>query len=945
MQPLLSNFKTRLVALAILTGGATGAFAQDLKAVIPVDAKVKKGKFANGLTYYIRPNSKPEKKVELRLVINAGSILEDDDQQGLAHFMEHMNFNGSKNFPKNELVSYLQSIGVEFGADLNAYTSFDETVYILPVPTDKPGNLDKGFQIIEDWAHNALLTDKDIDDERGVVLEESRMGKGADMRMLDKYLPTLMSGSKYASRLPIGKDNILKTFKYDVIRRFYKEWYRPDLMAVAIVGDIDEATAMKYLKKHFVGMKNPAKERSRDAFSIPARTKPEAMVLTDKEATGNQLQIIFPSVKKEDETTLGAYRNNIKQQLVTQMLNQRLNDLARSSNPPFPFAAAGFDGWARGYESFTAFTMFGAEGPEKALMALTAELLRAKQYGFNKGELELAKKSSLNFIEKAYNERNTTESGNYVGEYVRNFLENEPIPGIEKEYEYYKELMPGINIEELNAEVKEWMSNMNTFSLITGPEAAADKLPKDAQLLTMVQKGFEQSVSAMEEKKVAESLLDKKPTPGKVTAQAEDKEFAATTYTLSNGVKVTLKKTDFKSDEILMRGIKKGGMSNYTAADRFNVQYATQVVGSMGYGNFTPTDLEKTLSGKTAKAGLAIGDINSTVSGNSSVKDFETMLQLLYLKMTQPRKDEALFKAFIDKSKMQVQFISANPQAAFFDTMYHALYNNNPLAPIAVPRAAYYDAINLNRAMEVYNAELGNADGLELYLTGNIDAAKAIPLIETYIGSLPTTGKKPSFIDNGLRPVSGIHKFEFKKGSEQQSLIFGLNTGEIKYSEDMNLKAQALAELLNIKVVEELREKLGGIYSGGYGANVNQYPYERFTVNVYLPCGPENVEKLLTAAKEVVANIKKNGPDAKDLDKVKAQWHEQRRDKLKENGFWNEKMESVMFWGRSRNNLFNYDKWIDGLTPNDIKEAANVLFSGKNEFTAILYPEKIEEKK
>ncbi len=938
MQPILSIFKKRLVAVAVLAVCASNALAQDLKAKLPLDPKVTKGKFANGLTYYIRPNSKPEKKVELRLVVNAGSVLEDDDQQGLAHFMEHMNFNGSKNFPKNELVSYLQSIGVEFGADLNAYTSFDETVYILPVPTDKEGNLDKGFQIIEDWAHNALLMDKDIDDERGVVLEESRMGKGADMRMLDKYLPKLMTGSKYASRLPIGKDDILKNFKYDVIRRFYREWYRPNLMAVAIVGDIDEATAMKYLKKHFEGMKNPSKERKREEFAIPARTTSEAMVLTDKEATNFQLQIIFPSVKKGDESTLGGYRDNLKQSLITQMWNLRLSDLSRSSNPPFPYAAVGYDGWARGYESLSAFAMYGTDGPEKAMNALTAELIRAKEHGFTISELDRVKKSMMSMVEKLYNERNTTESGSLVGEYVRNFLEDEPIPGIEKEYEYYKQLLPGITVGELNADVKSWMANMNTFSLITGPQQGAGQMVTDAQLLAMTKKGFEQKVSAMEEKVVAENLLDKKPTPGKVVSKQEDKEFGSTTYVLSNGVKVTIKPTDFKSDEILLRGVRKGGMSNYGVADRYSVQYATQVVGAMGYGSFSPTDLEKALAGKSIRAGGSIGDISNSVTGNSTVKDFEAMLQLMYLKLTQPRKDEALFKAFVDKQKTQLQFMSANPQFAFIDTLYSVMYNKNPLAPIAVPKAEYYDAINLNRAMEIYDTELGNVDGMEFFITGNVQMTAVQPLLETYIASLPVSGKTPAFKDNGVRPVTGVHNIQFKRGEEKQSLILAMYNGETKYSEDLNLKMNALAEILNIKVIEELREKLGGIYTGGYSANVSQYPYERYSASLYLPCGPENVDKLLTTAKEVVANIKKNGPDAKDLDKVKMQWHEQRRDKMKENGFWNEKMESIMFWGKQRKNLFDYDKWVDSLTPNDIKEAANMLFNGKNDFVAVLYP-------
>lgn len=938
----MQSFSKFFVRYGLLTAVLAGcinqsAIAQDLKATIPLDRKVIKGKFPNGLTYYIRHNEKPEKKVELRLVVNAGSILEDDDQQGLAHFMEHMNFNGTKNFQKNDLVSYLQSIGVEFGADLNAYTSFDETVYILPIPTDKPGNLDKGFQIIEDWAHNALLTDKDIDGERGVVLEESRLGKGADDRMMKIYLPKLLVGSRYVDRLPIGKDDILKNFKYDVVRRFYKDWYRPDLQAVAIVGDIDSATAMKYLLKHFATLKNPAKERPRTTYDMPARKISEAMVLTDKEATNYSVQIIFPAVKKNEEKTIGDYRENIKKQLITQMWSRRLSDLARGSNPPFPFAAVGMDGWARGYESLNAFALFGAEGPEKAMNALTAELIRAKEFGFNNSELELVKKSSMSFIEKAYNERNTTESGDMIGEYVRNFLENEPIPGIEQEYEYYKQLMPGITVDELNKTVKEWMVNTNTFTLITGPQGG--KLPTDAELLAMTQKGMSQKVTANEEKKVAENILDKKPTPGKVTAQQSDNDFGSTTYTLSNGIKVTLKTTDFKSDEILMTAVKKGGMSNYGVADRYTAQYATQVIGAMGYGNFTPTDLEKVLAGKTIKANAGISDITNSISGSSTVKDFEAMLQLMYLKLTAPRKDEGLFNAYKDKQKTQIQFISADPTTAFFDTLNRVMYKQNPLAPFAVPKAEYYDAINLDRAIDIYKNELGTADGYEFYIVGNVDANTAIPLIETYIGSLPAAGKAPAFKDNGVRPISGVQTLNFKKGTEKKSFIFAMYMGETKYSEDLNLKAQALAEVLNIKVIEELREKLGGIYGGGYFASVRKYPYQRYSVGLQLPCGPENVDKLIAAANEVVANIKKNGPDAKDLDKVKATWHEQHRDKIKENSYWSDKMLQVMFWGADKKHIMDYDKWVDGLTTKDIQDVANQLLNGNNEFTSILYPE------
>lgn len=916
--------------------------AQDLAKALPKDSKVIMGKLPNGLTYYIRPNGKPEKKVELRLAVNTGSIMEDDDQQGLAHFMEHMNFNGTKNFHKNELVSYLQSIGVQFGADLNAYTGFDETVYILPIPTDKEGNLDKGFQIIEDWAHNALLTSKDIDDERGVVLEESRMGKGANDRMMQQYLPKLMMGSKYAKRLPIGKDEILKNFKYDAIRRFYNEWYRPDLQAVAIAGDIDSATAMRYILKHFSGLKKPANVRERKSFDVAARTKPEAMVVTDKEATNFELNIVYPSVKSGAQITLGDYRRGLMEQLTQAMLNRRLSDLAKSNTPPFTFAQMSYgEDWARGFSSFSTSASFGEDGFEKALNALTAEMARAKQFGFNNSELELAKKSMMSSIERVYNERNNTESGRLVMELVRNFLSGESIPGIENEYEYYKQLLPNITTQELNQMVATWMSNSNIFVLLTGPVSKI--LPSNNDLLSMTQKGLAQKVEPLAEQKVASSLMNKMPVSGKVVSQSEDKELATTTFTLSNGIKVSVKKTDFKSDEILMKGIKKGGTNSYGVVDKSNAKYAVQTSATMGYGDYTPTETEKILAGKTAKVSMSMQGIENVISGNSNVNDLETMLQILYLKLTAPRTDEALFKAFVEKQKAQIKFLTMNPQVAFFDTTLSVLYKNNPLAPVPFPKAKDFEELNMQRALSIFKDEFGGADGYHFVFVGNVNQEQLIPLMEKYIGSLPVMNKKPDFKDNGVRPIPGL--VNVKKGAEKQSLIIASYNGEIPYTESFKLGTEALAEVLNIKVIEEMREKLGSIYSGGYYGNVVKYPYPHYNLSMQLPCGPESVDKLLQAASEEIITLKEKGPDAKDLDKVKNQWKESYKTESKENGFWTEALVDIMFWGEDKNITLQYESMVDKLTTKDIQQVAKQIFNGKNEFMSILYPENFNNQK
>lgn len=925
------------VALVLLSGAVIG---QDLKSKLPTDPNLVIGKLDNGLTYYIRPNKKPANKVELRLVVKAGSILENENQKGLAHFMEHMNFNGTKNFKKNDLVSYLQSIGVQFGADLNAYTSFDQTVYILPIPTTKPGNLEKGFQIIEDWAHNALLTDKDIDEERGVVLEESRLGKGADDRMLKKYFPKLAEGSLYADRLPIGTDEVLKTFKYETIRSFYKDWYRPDLQAVVVVGDIDVPTARKMIIEHFAGLKNPAKERERLYIGVNPRKAPEAMVVTDKEATSTDLTIMFPYTRKEESSTLGDYKEDIERDLVLTMINRRLNELAKSSNPPFPYAYVGFDNLVHGHESFLANASFGNDGPEKAINALTAELIRAKQFGFTENELELAKRDVMARIEKSYNERTTTESSRMLEEYIRNFLNKEPIPGIENEYNYHKTFLPAIKLNDVDGLIRHWMANPNTFTLITAPENGEVKLPTDKQLNDMVAKGFAQTVEKTVEKAVATTLMVTPPPPGKIVSKTNEDGLGATTYTLSNGVKVTIKPTDFKSDEILVTGVKRGGSTGYDAADRSNVNFATDIVENMGVGEFTPTELEKVMAGKNAKVDMTINDVSANISASSSVKDFGTLMQLMHLYMARPRMDAALFNAYKEKQKTMLQFISSNPRAAFADTTVCALYNGNPLRRMVFPKPEDFEKLNMERAVEIYREEFSNADGYHFFIVGNIKPEVAMPLIETYLGSLPSSNRVTMIKDNGVRPVKGSKELRYKKGKEKQSLIMAIYSGEAPYSEDLALKAAALAEVLNIKVIEEMREKMGAIYGGGFSANVSQYPYERFSIQMQLPCGPENVDKLIAAANEEIKNIREKGPDQKDLDKVKSQWREKHITDVKENKYWSGKLESAIFWGRDKNRIINYQNFVDKLTTDDIKNTARQLFSENgNKFISVLYPE------
>ncbi len=928
-------FSLLTITLALV---ATSLQAQT---VLPLNPKIKMGKLENGLTYYILPNKKPENKVELRLAVNVGAINEDDDQQGLAHMCEHMAFNGTKNFKKNDIISFLQDIGVGFGSDLNAYTGFDETVYILPIPTSKPENLEKGFQVLEDWAHNVSYNNEDIDGERPIILEESRLGKGANDRMFRKLYPKLFKGSLYANRLPIGVDSIIKNFPYPAIKRFYKDWYRPNLMAVIVVGDITVEKAEALIRKHFTGLTNPTTIRERKYASVPAYAASDALVVTDKEATSYQVSVQYPAFVKQDLVTDADYRNMEVRSLFSTIFNQRMQELTQKENPPFLYAYGSFGSYARGYDAFSLTAGSGTNAPSTALTAVMTEVERAKRFGFTQAELDRAKKSYLNRMEKSYNDRDKTESASLIDELVQNFLDHEAAPGIEVEFDLSKKIIPTVTLNDINAVLDVIKGDKNKLVAVMGPEGTSKLvLPDSLQLMQTMAATEKADVKAYEEKAVATNLLSKEPKAGKVVSKTVNAKLGTTELKLSNGVTVILKKTDFKNDEIVMSAARFGGKNEYGLKDKYNAEYATQIVATMGFGTFSPVDLRKSLAGKTAAASDLFSDTKDGFNGSSSVKDVETMLQLVYLHVTAPRKDTALFNSFISKNKSQLAMLSANPQAAFVDTFYKTMFRNNPLAPVAVPHAEYFDQVQIDRAMEIYKAHFGDMSGMQFAFVGNLDEQKMIPLIEKYIASLPATGKKFTYTDNKVRTAKGKINLNTYKGKEEKSLILAVFAGETPFSEDEALKANALTQVLNIRIIEELREKVQGIYGGGIFGGLDKVPYNSYSFIAQLPCGPEKADTLTKALQNEIEKIRKNGIEESYLSKVKKQWLETHKESIKSNATWAGNIISSKVEGDDIDRFVNYEKYVEKLTTADIKKVANTYLNSNNMMIATLMPEK-----
>jgi zinc protease len=920
---------------------AVVSMAQDkADSKLPIDPKVKVGKLDNGLTYYIRQNKKPENKVELRLVVNAGSINEDDDQQGLAHFTEHMAFNGSANFEKNDIVSFLQSIGVEFGADLNAYTGFDETVYILPIPTEKKENVEKAFQILEDWAGAVGFDPGEIEKECGVVLEEERSGRGAEERMFRLTYPKMLEGSKYADRLPIGKVEVLKTFKPEVIRRFYKDWYRPNLMAVVVVGDIDTAEAERLVKQHFSDLKNPANPRPRELADVPGRTKSEGLVVTDKEATHHLVDINYPYKPLKEKNTLAAYREFLIRNLFSAMLSQRMQELMQKEEPPFLYAANTFGSLARGYESYNAYAYLAKGGVEPAVMALVAENERARKFGFTEAELDRTKKMMLKSIERAYNEREKTESATLAAEYIRHFLEEEPIPGIENEYKYYQRFLDEIKLEELNKYVSATIPSESEPKLVifTGPEKADFEIPTKEELLAITQRAYQQEVTPYEEKEIASALMEEKPKAGKITGEKKNESLGITELTLSNGVKVMVKSTDFKNDQVVLTASRHGGQFLFEPSDRYNAEYAATIVGQMGVGNFSPIDIRKVLAGKNASVTPSFGSISEGINGQSSAVDVETMLQLVHLYFTAPRKDTELFKSFVAKQQAMYQNMAADPQYTFQSIMLETLYKDHPWAP-RLPKPETFSMINVDRALDIYRDRFSNAQGFTFVLVGKIDLTELKPLLETYLASLPSTGNTQTFKDVGLRPAKGPLKKEVNKGTEPKSLIRMFWNGETKYNEDEQMKIQALVEVMNIKLIETLREDMSGIYGGGMYGSLNKYPYSNYSFGISIPCGPENVDKLIAATLAEIDKVKSAGPSKTDLDKVKETWKQQYLVNIKDNNFWARHLIQSIQNGTDPQRILTYEKRLAALTPQDVQAIAKKYLDMNNYVQFVLNPE------
>lgn len=908
---------------------------------IPTDPDVKMGVLSNGLTYYIRNNGKPEDKVELRLALKAGSILETEDQRGLAHFMEHMNFNGTTNFKKNELVDYLQSIGVEFGADLNAYTGFDQTVYILPIPSDDPEKLDKGFQILQDWAGGALLTENDIDEERGVVIEEYRTRLGAATRMQSKYLDKIAYKSKYADRLPIGTKENLENFKYESLRNFQKDWYRPNLMAVIAVGDLDVETLEKKIKENFSGLKNPENPKPREEFGSENHEGTFVAIEWDEEATGSQVQIYYKDKGEVKKTrTVKDYRDNMVEGLFTQMINNRLGEYSNKPNPPFIFGFSYHGGIIGKKEAYQSVAQTNETGQLEALKTLLEENERVKRYGFKASELERAKKDYLSRIERSYKDRNKRESNRIVGAYIQNFLEESPIPSIEWSYEYAQSELPKISLDEVNGLINDFLHDDNRLVVLTGPKKDGLTKVTEKEVIDLLDSVKSGDIKDYEDEAVRSELMANKPAKGSIASvevNNADKLNETTTITLSNGAKVIYKKTEFKNDEILFEAFSYGGTSLYSDEELKQTASANGGLFEAGIDGLTKNDMTKVMSGKIANVRPYIGSIDEGMRGSTTPKDFETMFQMIHLYFTKLDKDPEAFSSFISKQKAFLGNILSNPNVSFSIALGEFLNEGNPRYT-GFPTPEDLDKANYDLAYEKYKERFANAGDFNFYFVGNIDDSKIAEYAQMYIGSLPGNSNEETYNVPEFRPKTGALEFTYRKGTEPKSQVNLIYQGETEYDINEARAMNALGEILSIKLIEKLREEEGGVYGAGARGSIRKMPYGNFNFSISFPCAPENAEKLAAASIAELQKIIDNGPEAADLDKVKKALLLTRKEQLEQNRFWLSAIKSADYNDSDIDNVIDYETNINALTTDDIQKVAKKYLQD-GYLKAILLPE------
>ena len=896
-----------LSALVLIVLCASPAAAQEAigalgtSDTLALDPRVVNGTLPNGLQYYVRQNREPRERAELRLVVDAGSVFEGEDQRGLAHLLEHMAFNGTTHFGEKELVDYLESIGMRFGPDVNAFTSFDETVYMLTVPTDSTAIVDTALQILGDWAQGIALEPGALARERLVVVEEWRLGRGAEMRMFDEHLPVIFRDSRYAERLPIGRKEVIEDAPVEAVRRFYEDWYRPELMAVIAVGDFDADSMVAKIERHFGALPARGQPRPREQFPVPAHTETLVSVATDPEARVTRVTVYNKRPLRE-AGTVAAYRRSIVEALHARMLNARFEEIVQRSGAPFIAAFAGQGRFVRPIEVSILGAVVPDGGAEEGVEALLTEADRAARHGFNPTELERAKAELLREVESAYLEREKTESQRYVDQYMGHFLADEPAPGIETEWQLHQRFLPEVTLEEVNRVADEWLTEEDRVVVVSSPEKEGLSAPSDQELLAVVKAVETADIESWRDDVASGPLVEAPPRPGKLTATRTFEAIGAIEWTFDNGVRVVARPTDFKADEILLRAWSPGGTSIAPDSLVVTAAFAGGIVHEGGVADRSLIALEKTLAGKKVTLRPFVDGLHEGFSGSASPEDLESMLELVWLYATAPRQDPESFEAFRQRLRTSFANRSASPEAVFQDTLALTLAQHHPRAWL--PTVENVERIDLGRAHTIYESRFADAGDFTFFLVGAFDPYTLLPLVRQWLGSLPSTNREETWVDNGIDPPPGVVVKTVRKGIEPKGQTEIVFAGDAAWTPEDRYAMHSLIEYLRIRLRETLREDLGGTYGVRVAGWLQRWPDEEYQVRLGFGADPVRIDALADTLFMEIETVKE-GADEETVAKVRETQRRRLETDLRENSWWIAQLE---------------DAWTNSLEPERILE-------------------------
>ncbi len=915
--------------------------AFDSSRVLPMDPEVRIGQLTNGLTYYIRTNDEPENRAELRLVVDAGSVLEDESQRGLAHFLEHMLFNGTRRFPEQKLVDFLERIGMRFGPDVNASTSFDETVYMLTIPTDSARIVEQAFDVLEDWAAHATLSDEEIDKERGVVIEEWRLNQqNAQGRLLNEILPVYLYGSRYQHRLPIGDTTVIKQADYDAVRRFYRDWYRPDLMAVIAVGDFNPDRIEQLIREHFRELRSPENPRPRGRFPVPGHDGTLFKIATDPEYPVSTVEIIYTQ-EAEPLNTVDDYHQRLTDYLFYGMLNERLAEIARRPDAPFLGAQAYHGDFVRSADVYGLQARVQDDSLLVGLKAILTEAARVRRFGFTDGELVRQKKELIRRYEQAFNERENTNSASYAGEYVSHFLESDASPGIEYEIDLVRAQLPTISLEQINQLAEQLLVPSNRAVIVTMPEKEETPAPTEQQLQKVIRQAETQSLTAYEDDTPDSPLLPIEPEPADILDEKALPEIGVTEFTLSNGVRVVMKPTTFKADEIRFTASSAGGSSLVSDEDAFEADIADMLVVQSGVGPFDRTHLERLLAGKLVTVSPFISELEEGFSGSASPQDLETLFQLIHLYVTAPRADSTALAMLQNQYRAALANRSSDPIAVFQDTLQAALYGNHPRYRVATVEMV--DSLAVEDAFRIYRNRFADLGDFTFVFAGSFDPDSLRMFARQYLGTLPSLNRKESWRDVKPDLPSGIIMSTVARGMGQQSQAAIVFNGPFQYGRENRYTLRSMAEALSIRLREVLREDLGGVYGVGVSATSTDRPDSEYTVTIRFGADPRRVDELISAVFDEIERFKREGPGEEIAEKIREQQHRERETAMETNAFWVNVLDYYYTHpDEPVTDILDYPRLIDSLDAGDLRNAARAYLNADRYVKVVLMPERVD---